>query len=354
MVLATWECCLLKSPSHALMSTPQFSQTLSQPAATGRMELSIIFVNWNSVAYLRQCIESIYKNTGAIHFEMIVVDNASPNRDIDNLTTEFPDVVFIQAERNLGFAAANNLGFKRSTGEYVLFLNPDTQIIGTALNTMLERCKALPDAGVIGARLLNTDLSIQLTAVQKIPTLLNQLLDIEYLQVRWPSCPLWDIGPLFARPAGPVNVEAISGACMLLRRNVFQAAGLFTEDYFMYAEDIDLNYKVARLGYRNYYVDDAVIVHHGGKSASQNVSHWATVMKYRAMLRFFQKTRGRIYGSLYPVMVGCVAIVRLTLLGLVYPLGGMVFNRNSIQRAVKKWRIALKWALRPSRPLTQG
>jgi GT2 family glycosyltransferase len=330
------------------MSAPFLSQASGEPVASGQMELSVIFVNWNSVAYLRQCLASIYKNTGGIRFELIVVDNASPDRDIDDLTGEFPGVVFIQAERNLGFAAANNLGFSRSTGEYLLFLNPDTQVIGAALITMLERCKALPDAGVMGARLLNTDLSIQLTAVQKLPTLLNQLLDIEYLQVRWPGCPLWDISPLFAKPAGPVRVEAISGACMLLRRSVFEAAGLFTEDYFMYAEDIDLNYKVSRLGYCNYYLDDAVIVHHGGKSASQNVSHWATVMKYRAMLRFFQRTKGSLYGSLYPVMVGGVAILRLSLLGLAYPLGGLIFKRNSIQRALKKWRIALKWALRPS------
>src|SRR5271154_4562824 len=162
------------------------------------VELSVICVNWNSVDYLEECITSIYETTEGISFEIIVVDNASPQGGVETLKDQFPEIVIIESKENLGFAGANNIGFRRSTGSYVLFLNPDTRIIGRALNIILNQIKSLPDAGIVGCKLLNTDLTVQLTAIQKFPTILNQVLDAEYLQRKWPQCPLWEIGPLFA------------------------------------------------------------------------------------------------------------------------------------------------------------
>jgi GT2 family glycosyltransferase len=160
---------------------------------------------------------------------------------------------------------------------------------------MMERIRSLPDAGIVGCKLLNTDLSIQLSSIQKFPTILNQLLDIEYLQVRWPGCPLWNLKPLLSPGVKLSKVDVISGACMLMPRNVFEQVHMFTEDYFMYAEDIDLNYKVKRAGFSNYYVGDAVIIHFGGGSSSQQgVSQWKTVMKYRAMRQYYRNTRGPV------------------------------------------------------------
>jgi GT2 family glycosyltransferase len=206
--------------------------------------------------------------------------------------------------------------------------------------------KSLPDAGIVGCRLLNTDLTVQLTAIQKFPTILNQVLDLEYLQLRWPHCRLWEIAPLFSPNVKLIEVEVISGACMLVRRKVFEQVGMFSEDYFMYAEDIDLNHKVKMAGFTNYYVGEAVIIHHGGKSSSrQEMSCWATIMKYRAMRKLFQKTRGRLYGSMYRVAMGCAAVGRLTVLALAYPLGNVVWDRESLQFAAKKWRVILGWAL---------
>jgi N-acetylglucosaminyl-diphospho-decaprenol L-rhamnosyltransferase len=310
------------------------------------MDVSIIYVNWNSLDYLRECIASVYRHTRGLLFEIIVVDNASPEGNVDALKEQFPHIVIIKAETNLGFARANNIGFTHSSGNYVLFLNPDTQLRGPAINTMLRQIQDLPNAGIVGCRLLNTDMSVQLTAIQKFPTILNQVLDAKYLQLRWPHCGLWDIGPLLSDAVPFTRVEVISGACMLLRREVFDQVEMFSEEYFMYAEDIDLNVKVARAGFTNYYVSGAVIVHHGGKSSSrQSVSHWSTIMKYRAMVRLFTKTRGPVYSSVYRTAIGCIAVVRLILLAVAYPLGRILWNREAIQRATRKWRIILGWAV---------
>jgi GT2 family glycosyltransferase len=310
------------------------------------MELSIICVNWNSADYLRECIASVYEYTREISFEIIVVDNASSQEGVDTLREQFPEVTIIKSAKNLGFAGANNVGFRHSTGAYVLLLNPDTKLISAAINIMLAHMKTLPDAGIVGCRLLNTDLSVQLTAIQKYPTILNQVLDLEYLQLRWPHCPLWEIAPLFSTDVKLLKVEVISGACMLLRRQVFEQVGMFSEDYFMYAEDIDLNYKVKSAGFTNYYVGEAAMIHHGSKSSSrQEISFWATIMKYRAMRKLFQKTRGRLYGSMYRMAMGCAAAGRLIVLALAYPLGNIVWDREALKFATRKWRVVLRWAL---------
>lgn len=309
------------------------------------MDLSIISVNWNSVGYLRECIASVYQQTHGVSFEIIVVDNASPQGGVDALSEEFPEVRVVHSQTNLGFAGANNLGFRASSGRYVLFLNPDTKMLNPAANIMLEQLKSLPDGGVVGCKLLNTDLSVQITSIQKLPTIVNQLLDLEYFQLKWPGCPLWNIGPLFSDTRDPVRVEVISGACMLLKREVFKQVGMFTEDYFMYAEDIDLSYKVKKAGFTNYYVGSATIVHHGGGSSNQEVGQWATVMKYRAMGKLFRNMGGLLYGGLYRTTMACAAAGRLLILALAYPLASVFWNKQSVQFAVRKWTVVLRWAL---------
>jgi N-acetylglucosaminyl-diphospho-decaprenol L-rhamnosyltransferase len=156
-----------------------------------KMKLSIIIVNWNSLGYLRKCLTSVYEHVRDLSCEIIVVDNASPEPGIEALNADFPHVLVIKSDVNLGFAGANNLGFSRSSGEYVLFLNPDTEIIDNAFKIMLDESFSLPDSGVIGCKLLNTDLSVQTSCIQTFPTIPNQLLDYEYLRLRWPSCSFW-------------------------------------------------------------------------------------------------------------------------------------------------------------------
>jgi N-acetylglucosaminyl-diphospho-decaprenol L-rhamnosyltransferase len=310
------------------------------------MDLSIIYVNWNSVDFLRESIASVYQHTSELSFEIVVVDNASPQQGVDSIKETYPEVTIIQSGKNLGFAGANNLGCRHSSGEYLLFLNPDTRLISPSIHTMLGYIKDLPDAGIVGCKLLNSDLSVQLSSIQVFPTILNQALDTEYLRLRWPHFALWKIAPLFSETVKLIRVDVIPGACMLLRRAAFERAGTFSEEYFMYAEDIDLNYKLKAAGFSNYYVGETAIIHHGGRSSSrQRVSHWATVMKYRAMLRLFQNTRGRIYGVGYRVAMGTVAMGRLTVLALMSLLGGLAWDRKSRSFATEKWKTILKWAV---------
>jgi len=310
------------------------------------MELSIICVNWNSVDCLRECIATVKEYTTGIDYEIIVVDNASPQGGVEALEREFPWIKLIKSDKNLGFAGANNVGCRASEGEYLLLLNPDTKLIAPSINIMLEHMRGLPDAGIVGCKLLNSDHSVQLSSIQRFPTILNQAIDAEYLRLRWPHCPLWAIAPLFSDKVNVLRVDVIPGACMLLRRTVFEEVGMYSEDYFMYAEDLDLNYKLKSAGYKNYYIGETAIIHHGGRSSSrQKVSHWATIMKCDAMLRLFIKTRGQAYGFGYRTAMGCVAVGRLVILNLSWPLGAMLWDAKSRQASSEKWKVVLNWAL---------
>jgi N-acetylglucosaminyl-diphospho-decaprenol L-rhamnosyltransferase len=310
------------------------------------MELSIIYVNWNSLDYLRESIASVYRHTSDISFEVVVVDNSSTEPGIDSLIDQFPQVVIVKSNTNLGFAGANNLGFKRSRGEFVLLLNPDTKLIGPSVNIMMYRMRSFPDAGIVGCKLLNTDGSVQLSSIQKFPTILNQAVDAEYLRLRWPHCRLWEIAPLFSNDVKVMNVDVIPGACMLIRRSVFEQVGMYSEDYFMYAEDLDLNYKLKRAGFKNYYVGETAIIHHGGGSSSrQKVNHWATIMKYRAMLLLFRKNRGQFYGYAFRTAMGIVATGRMLLLAVMFPVEKLLWKRDTLRFSLAKWKSVWMWAV---------
>jgi N-acetylglucosaminyl-diphospho-decaprenol L-rhamnosyltransferase len=309
------------------------------------VELSIIFVNWNTLDYLHSCIASIYEFTRDINLELIVVDNASPKGDVTTLKVPFPEIKIIQSNENLGFARANNLGFRHSAGSYVMFLNPDTKLVGPAIKIMLDRMSTVPNPGIVGCRQVDPDLTVQTTSIQRFPTILNQILGIEYLRRRWPRCRLWDLGPLFSPNPGPVNVEVIPGACMLMRRDVFARVGMFSEEYFMYAEDIDLNFKVASIGLLNYYIPEAVIIHYGGRSSSQqSVSQWATMMKFRAMGQYYAKNRGLVYAAMYRIAMGACAVCRLVILSLALPFGNILSNKEALHSAFQKWGAILRWS----------
>lgn len=309
------------------------------------MDLSIIIVNWNSREYLEQCIASILAETYGIEYEIVVIDNASFDGSGEMLQESYPQVRFIQSDRNLGFAKANNAAYHQSLGRHVLFLNPDTVLVGPAVTTMLDYLRKLPNAGAVGCKLLNADKTVQTSCIQPFPTILNQVLDSEVLRALWPKSSLWGNAPLLGGRIGPVEVEAISGACVMLTRNVFERVGLFSEDYFMYTEDIDLSHKVHRKGYRNYYVSDAAIVHYGGGSTEKVLSNNAVIMMQESIWRYFRKTRGAFYGSCYRMGIFSAALCRMIILTTIFPVAYARRRKSAWNVSFRKWSTVIRWCL---------
>jgi GT2 family glycosyltransferase len=305
------------------------------------VDVSIVIVNWNSREYLRRCLESIRTHTRSVRYEVVVIDSGSFDGCGEMLAEQFPDVRFIQSDANLGFARANNRAFQESVGESVLFLNPDTELVGPAIDVMHAMLTTLPSAGIIGCKLLNADGSVQTSCIQSIPTIVNQLLDSEFLRSRWPQSALWGMAPLHDASAEPSTVEAVSGACLMLSRATFEQVGRFSEDYFMYAEDMDLCDKVARAGYLNYYAPQAIVTHFGGGSSEQKVSTFTAVMLPEAIWRFLRKTRGGLYATGYRLAMLVSAVGRLIALSV----ARVARPSAGASASSRKWFAVLKWSL---------
>ncbi len=279
-------------------------------------------------------------------FEVIVVDNASFDGCAEMLALRHPDVHFIQAHENLGFARANNLAAEKARGEVLLFLNPDTVIHDRALEKMFEVAAGRPDAGAVGARLLNRDGSIQKSSVQSFPTVLNQILDADLLRRLTPDSRLWGTRALAAGGPAPVPVQAVSGACLMVRGDAFADVGGFCTDYFMYGEDLDLCFRLARQRKVNLYCPQATVTHLGGGSSSSRTSGFAAVMTREAVMRFLATHRGRWSATWYRILMGWSALVRLALLAAATAVRRIAGRPDDCGPSIAKWLAIWGWSCR--------
>jgi len=310
------------------------------------MDLSIIIINWHSADYIKKCLLTIYENLKDLTFEVIIVDNASYDISEQFLKKQHPGIIYVQSPENIGFGRANNLGFKYSSGEYLLFLNPDTEITDSAINIMFNYMQSLSNAGVVGCKLLNSDTSIQTSCIRAFPTILNQSLDSDYLKLTFRKLDLWGIKPLFDNDPNPVEVDVISGACIMIRRGVFEEIGLFSRDYFMYSEDVDLCYRVKQKGYKIYYIGGAIIIHHGGGSSETISDFYSTLVKQESRIIFFNKTKGKLYATIYKMSMFFVSIARIMIILTMLPVERLLLKKNiNLPHALKKNIKLLKWTI---------
>lgn len=254
------------------------------------LDLSVIIVNWNTRDLLGACLHSVAQTqqvTPALNPEVFVVDNASTDGSAEFVAANFPWVKLIVNQRNGGFAAANNQAIRRASGRYVLLLNSDTVVHPAALQRMVAFMDGAPRAGACGARLLNGDGSLQ-HACHPMLTPGREFWRLLFLEQIIPRAtyPMntWDT-------TQPRRVEAIKGACLLLRRTALDQIGLLDESYFMYTEEVDLCYRLHLAGWELWYVPQAVITHFGGASSRQ-MAETMYVQLYRSKLQFYRKFGG--------------------------------------------------------------
>jgi GT2 family glycosyltransferase len=306
--------------------------------------ISVIIVNWNSKELVRNCILSLTRQPVKTQLEIVVVDSGSHDGCGAIMRTEFPNAIFVQLNDNVGFGVANNAGFKRATGEFIWLLNPDTEIVGDAADVLLSTLQSQRGVGMVGAKLLNSDGSLQTTCVQSLPTFFNQAFDSELLRRLFR---IWGMAA-FRSDFEPVEVEAISGACMMLRAIDFSSVGCFDARYFMYCEDMDLCRAIRNRGLRIMYVPQAAVFHHGGRSSKNQVSKFSVVMTREATAKFFEKQHGQLGGLAYRCFLGASATARILFLVLYrIPLYAL---RRPISDSLTKWIIIFKWCVGIERP----
>ncbi|MCL5073808.1 MAG: glycosyltransferase family 2 protein [Actinobacteria bacterium] len=242
------------------------------------MELSIIIVNFNSLSYIKKCIESMFSilKTEGFKWEVVVVDNNSHDGSIDyfkNLQSQFDNFMVIASSQNNGFAKASDIGVGSASGEFLLFLNPDTEFIETGMQKVLDFFNSknkMEKIGIVGAKLLNSDDSIQ-HSCRSFPTLARQFYESYFLYRIFSRSKIF--GSYFLSYWNHENIREVdwlSGAFMLIKKEVFERIGGFDEDYFMYSEDADICLRLSKAGFKNYYFSQYSIKHNDGGVASGN------------------------------------------------------------------------------------
>jgi GT2 family glycosyltransferase len=304
-------------------------------------ELSIVIVNWNSKDYLRKCLISIYQHAGEIKPQIIVVDGASFDGCGEMLFAEFPSVSFIQSKENIGFGRCNNLGVEKASGELLLLLNPDTEMKANSLQALLRAYDNLPANSMLGPRLLNSDDSLQTTSVHAAPTPLNQAIGSEFLMRLFPKSKLWGTYEAYHTDK-PTEVEAISGSCMLLPTRLFRKVGGFNPTYFMYAEDMDLCFKLRLSGSTILHIPTATITHHGGGSSCQQVSQFSTIQMKESLYKYFSINHGSNQSYFYVYLLTLFSTLKL-LASLIHFLPIPISSKKKQTISFKKNFYILKW-----------
>lgn len=252
------------------------------------MKLSIIIVSYNVKYYLEQCLSSVRRAIEGLDAEVYVVDNHSHDGSVSYLHHRFAWVNFIESSHNRGFARANNIAIRQSTGDYVLLLNPDTIVGEHVLQEAVSFMDEHPRCGSLGVHMINPDGSDAMESRRGVPTPMTAFYKMSGLCQRYPNSRRlahyymsylpWDL---------PSQIEIVSGAFCMLRRAALQTVGLLDEDYFMYGEDIDLSYRLLKSGWENWYLP-SLILHYKGESTRKSSFKYVHVF-YNAMLIFFRK-----------------------------------------------------------------
>lgn len=263
------------------------------------MKVSVVIVNWNAKHDVLKAVASVVAKTQDLAYEIIVVDNASSDGSVAALRERFPNLTIIASAKNRGFNGGNNLGIAKAQGEYILLLNPDTELSNNAIKILADYLDAHQEVGAVGPKILNDDGSIQLTCARRMPTWWTEFNEAHLLGRVFPSSHFFTDNEIrFWDHRDSRPIEALSGACMLFRKTVIEKRGMLDERYFIYGDDLDLCMQVAKAGYTLFYNSDAVIVHHGGHSTRQ-IPLKRIWMDVTSKSYFFRKNRGTGQWLLY-------------------------------------------------------
>jgi GT2 family glycosyltransferase len=252
--------------------------------------LDVIIVNYNSTPQLLQCVSSLLSTSEGISLRIHVQDNASQKGDLSVVARDFPEVLLIRNNRNLGFAKAVNRAIKNGNASYVLILNPDTLVLPGLLKATLGYMENHPEVGVLGPGILDNDGVVQGSA-RSFPNLLTALFGRKSILSKiMPENPITRENILTGRSDGmnPMEVGWVSGACMLVRRDAINSVGPLDERFFMYWEDADWCRRMWRKGWKVIYFPGASMIHHVGVSSESNILR-SVFEFHRSIYRLFDK-----------------------------------------------------------------
>ncbi len=277
--------------------------------------ITVIIVTFNSEATINRCIKSFIEK--AKNIEVIVVDNGSADNTSKIIRQKFPHIELIQNDENLGFAKANNQAIRQMRGEFILLLNPDTEVVGDAFNKMVFYMERHTDVGILGPKLLNADVSLQ-KELSPFPNLLNMILILLKLHRTTPFkslvYPNYDYNEI-------QEVNHLMGSALLIRKEVFDRAGLFDDKFFLWFEETDLEKRAKEAGFKVIYYPKAEVLHSVGHSTKQINPIKRQSIWNKSLVYYFSKHKPKIE-----------VIILIPFVLFSYVLAAMLFLKQKLVR----------------------
>jgi GT2 family glycosyltransferase len=302
------------------------------------MKLSIVIICWNDADYLANCLESIYAETKALDFEIIVTDNGSTDGSLDDVRQHFPEVRIVANGHNLGFGPGNNAGIRVAQGEYVLILNPDTFLRAHALEKWVAYADSHPGAGAFGCRTLNKDGSFQITA-QPLPTLYRYFCSA--ICLRWPGrfFDSLQVDKYLGWDGSTDRKIGFQAACtLLIRGTLLKELEGFDERFHHQYEDADLCHRVWKSGYSVRFCPDAEVVHIGGANRGRYPLK-VVLETERGKYKYFHKH----HGDRAVTRIRWISLLALTLRYGANRMRGWLRGRATVAGELESYSALLKW-----------
>ena len=250
--------------------------------------VSVVIVSWNTKEFLVRCLKSLTRQDTASGVEIIVVDNGSLDGSPEVVEERFGQVKLIRLEENVGFAKANNIGIGESSGEYICLTNSDVEVTDSCIDTMCRYMQSHPQVGMLGPKVLNSDLTIQ-SSCRRFPSLWNNLCPAVGMTTLFPRSRFFAGEHMFYFAYDETReIDTIVGCFVLVRRAAIETVGGLDERFFFYAEDVDWSRRFWAAGWSLVFYPGAAVVHHRGRSSSNAPLRFA-VEQEKAAVRYWKK-----------------------------------------------------------------
>ena len=317
----------------------KFSELIIMP------DFSVIIVSFNTQDQILNCLASIFGQLNGVDGEIFVVDNNSTDGTPQTIKEKYPSLQLIANHENLGFAKANNLAIKRASGKYIILLNSDTILKSCFFDQVIQFMESRQDVGIAGCLLRNTDGSVQTSAYANYPGILTEIVGYSFLNVflnrvspfrKYPG--KYALSPEEHQRAQ--EVAHVTGACMIIRKQVFDDVGLFDENFFMYREETDLCKRTSEKGWKIYLYPSVEVIHHH-KQSSKKLSDRGVNYRMTSHYLYFQKHYGIILTGVSYGLAIFLSVFQVMILWLAKVLGLQKENER-----LYYFSLILQWHMR--------
>jgi GT2 family glycosyltransferase len=333
---------------------------MASPGASQHpIDVSIVIVSFNTREVLRECLQSVERESDGLTIEILVVDNHSSDGSPEMIEQEYPQIRFFRSDVNLGFGAANNIALEQAQGRYVVLLNSDAFLCAGALRLAVTHMDETPRAGLAGGKLVGRDHSWQPSA-RMFPSLWSDAFVFTGLAGRFPKSRLFGhFDRTWADQSVASEVDWVPGAFSIIRAETLMKVGYFDPAFFLYSEEVDLCRRIQAAGYQIWYWPDIVVIHIGGESSRQvktlemsSTGAQLILWRMRSTLLYYRKHHG---AAAWLAKMQEIALYRLTALRNAFShdprrVARAHESRNLVTLMQQAWQDTAGGRISPPRP----